>query len=149
MIQARDDAAKQLVTAMCCMQYREEVMQPSMDPCAGTSPQKPAVRPGTEPAWMVHAETQTCSSSQAPLWADEHFAFLELSRPPNGHAGDEEQCMQPHAKQPSWSKVKVHFAAILVCSLVGQGPNYKSGLTEPSGISQMVSGAISTGLYTL
>ncbi|KAL0039055.1 hypothetical protein WJX77_006537 [Trebouxia sp. C0004] len=84
---------------------REEVMQPSMDPCAGPSPQKPAVRPGTQPAWMVHAETQTCSSSPAPLWADEQFTFLELSRPP-GHAGDEEECVQPHAQQRSWSKME-------------------------------------------
>jgi len=97
-------------------------VQPSMDPCGGPSPQKPAAPPGTPPAWMVHAETQTCSSSQAPLWADEQFAFLELSRPPS-HAGDEEECaelsrppgragdeeehVQPHAKQRSWSKVKV------------------------------------------
>ncbi len=65
---------------------------------------------------MVHAETQTCSSSQVPFWADEHFAFLELSRPP-GHAGDEEECVQPHAQQRSWSKVKVHFAAVCVHSL--------------------------------
>ena len=98
------------------MQYREEVMQPSMDPCGGPSPQKPAAPPGTQPAWMVHAETHTCSASQVPLWADEQFAFLELSRPP-GHVGDEEECVQPHAKHCSWSKVKVHFAAVCIPSL--------------------------------
>ena len=91
-------------------------MQPSMKSCGGPSPQKPAVPPGAQPAWMVHAETQTCSSSQAPLWADEQFAFLELSRPP-GHARDEEVCVQPHAQQRTWSKVQVRFAAVSVPSL--------------------------------
>lgn len=80
-------------------------MQPSMKSCGGPSPQKPAAPPGTQPAWMVHAETQTCSSSQAPLWADEQFAFLRLSRPP-GHASDEEVCVQPHAQQRTWSKME-------------------------------------------
>ena len=88
-------------------------MQPSMGPGGGPSAQKPAVPPGTTPAWMVHAETQTCSSSQVPLWANEQFAFLELSRPP-GHAGDEEERVQPHAQQRSWSKVKAPFAAVCV-----------------------------------
>ncbi|DBA69654.1 TPA: hypothetical protein ACH3X2_012712 [Trebouxia sp. C0005] len=84
---------------------REEVMQPSVDLHGGPSPQKPAAHSGSEPAWMVHAETQTCSSSQVPLWADEQLAFLQLSRPP-GHAGDDEECVQPHAQQRSWSKME-------------------------------------------
>ncbi|KAL0029231.1 hypothetical protein WJX79_004267 [Trebouxia sp. C0005] len=84
---------------------REEVMQPSVALYGGPSPQKPAAHSGSEPAWMVHAETQTCSSSQLPLWADEQLAFLQLSRPP-GHAGDDEECVQPHAQQRSWSKME-------------------------------------------
>ncbi len=111
------------------LQFREEAMQPSMDPCGGPSAQKPGGPPATPPAWMVHAETQTCSSSQAPMWADEQFAFLELSRPPGhardeeecielsrppGHAGEEEEYVQPHAKQRSWSKVEACFAAVCI-----------------------------------
>ena len=47
------------------------------------------------------------------MWADEQFAFLELSRRP-GHAGDEEECVQPQAQHRSWSKVKAHFAAVCI-----------------------------------
>ena len=54
-----------------------------------------------EAAWMVHAETQTCATSQSPVWADEQFSFLELQPLPDSDNGTS---APPH-QQPAWSKV--------------------------------------------
>lgn len=56
---------------------------------------------------MVNAETQTCASAQTPLWADEHFSFLELIRTPSTSA--EEEDVQLPAKQRTWCKVRIPF----------------------------------------
>ena len=67
----------QLSCWTCCC--REELLQSHASPsltAQDTSQAEANVQP--DPAWMMHAEVQTFAPSQAPLWADDQFSFLEL-----------------------------------------------------------------------
>ena len=55
---------------------------------------------------MVHAETQTCSPVNTPLWADEQFAFLEFVAQPDSAVHDGQQTKAESGNEPqTWSKV--------------------------------------------
>ena len=93
------------------------MLQQSTDSRDTPSPQKPVVSPRPESAWMVNAETQTCASSQPPLWADHQFTFLELRPPANG-AKDEQggESAKPRDQRRSWSKACIFLTVKLMAT---------------------------------
>ena len=64
---------------------REEILQPRAGPGAATQQHGSTECNGqAEPAWVMNAEVQTFATSQAPLWSDDQFSFLELIKPDKG-----------------------------------------------------------------
>ena len=86
------------------------MLQQGMEPDDGASPQKSAVSPRAEYAWMVNAETQTYDSSHPPLWADDQFSFLELQvQERDAKKLQGEESAESHSKQRTESKVHILF----------------------------------------
>jgi len=80
---------------------REELVQPVTNSRTATQQHGATESNGqAESAWMMNAEVQTFATSQAPLWADEQFSFLEMQ--PDG---EQEQTT---SSGPCWTKVSLH-----------------------------------------
>jgi len=80
---------------------REELVQPVTNSRTATQQHGATESNGqAESAWMMNAEVQTFATSQAALWADEQFSFLEMQ--PDG---EQEQTT---SSGPCWTKVSLH-----------------------------------------
>lgn len=59
----------------------------------------------SEPVWAMNAEVQTCSTSQAPVWADNQFSCLELQL----------DAQQQHSMAAESTWIEVYIALTQLC----------------------------------